>query len=272
MADSYGTIGALVFVAVLVILFIREIRGYAVPPIPTGAYDAWLSCARTLKGRFSPAAGTHHPRIDFLLSGRIAFLQFVVRNGRSLKGRTSIRVNVAGLSPGRLTLKSVGRKTIPSGTGPASPHFDDWFAGTRAEPESIRPLLVNPATKERLAPLLVALRRCGAVTIELGPQALSLEIGSLLVEDSALLEVSSVMGAVLECFFGSAAAFPIELVDVDNPDGARCSVCRSELREHIVRCVACQTPHHDDCWQFNTRCSTYGCGETRCLPEPSTDG
>jgi hypothetical protein len=272
VAEYYGTIGPLVFVVFLVFLFIREIRGYAAPPIPTRAYDAWLTCARTLKGRFSPAVGIHHPRIDFLLSGRTAYLQFVVKNGRALKGQTALRVNVAGLSPGRLTLKSKGRKTIPPRAGPTDPDFDRWFVGTRAEPETILSHLLSPPIKEKLVQPFLALRRFGEATIELGSQSLSLEIGSLLTEESQQLELASVMGTMMECFFGSAAAFPIELVDVSNPECARCSICRSELREHIVRCVACQTPHHEDCWRFNARCSTYGCGETRCIPEPSTDG
>lgn len=43
-----------------------------------------------------------------------------------------------------------------------------------------------------------------------------------------------------------------------------CQVCGASLMSApIVRCAKCATPHHEDCWKFNGRCSTFGCGETR---------
>jgi len=43
-----------------------------------------------------------------------------------------------------------------------------------------------------------------------------------------------------------------------------CRVCGATLAEGaIVRCAKCSTPHHRDCWEFNGRCSTFACGETR---------
>ncbi len=248
-------------------------RKYSPEGPPTGSRkgtsgredDAWTTSARALKGRFSPAVGIQHPRIDFLLSGRTAFLQFIVTNVRSLEGRTAIRVNVVDISPGYLTLKSKGRKTIRAGSAPADPEFDDWFVRARALPETLMSELISPGTKAKLTLPLLLLRRFGATTIDLGKESLSLELGSLLVEESPQIELASAMRTMMECFFGSASAFPIELVEVPNPECARCSVCGCELREQIVRCVACQTPHHEDCWRFNMRCSTYGCGETHCF-------
>jgi len=35
------------------------------------------------------------------------------------------------------------------------------------------------------------------------------------------------------------------------------------MESQVVTCDRCNTPHHRDCWEFNRRCSTYGCfGET----------
>lgn len=43
-----------------------------------------------------------------------------------------------------------------------------------------------------------------------------------------------------------------------------CRVCGASLAEGaVVRCAKCSTPHHKDCWEFNGRCSTFACGETR---------
>jgi hypothetical protein len=43
-----------------------------------------------------------------------------------------------------------------------------------------------------------------------------------------------------------------------------CKICGASLAEGaVVRCAKCSTPHHRDCWDFNGRCSTFECGETR---------
>lgn len=47
-------------------------------------------------------------------------------------------------------------------------------------------------------------------------------------------------------------------------EDAACRVCHGSLVQgKVVRCAKCTTPHHRDCWDFNGRCSTFGCGETR---------
>ena len=33
--------------------------------------------------------------------------------------------------------------------------------------------------------------------------------------------------------------------------------------DRAIFCKRCRTPHHLDCWEFNLRCSTYACGETK---------
>lgn len=40
-----------------------------------------------------------------------------------------------------------------------------------------------------------------------------------------------------------------------------CRVCGvSNALGATQRCPACDTPHHQECWQYAGRCSTYGCG------------
>jgi hypothetical protein len=60
-------------------------------------------------------------------------------------------------------------------------------------------------------------------------------------------------------------------VDFVEPDAARvveqmsCPVCSGRSLGAIVLCVRCKTPHCQECWQYNGKCATYGCGETRCV-------
>lgn len=45
-----------------------------------------------------------------------------------------------------------------------------------------------------------------------------------------------------------------------------CQVCGTDRLGRWVACEACETPHHADCWDYNYRCSTYGCGCKRSAP------
>jgi Prokaryotic RING finger family 1/Protein of unknown function (DUF3137) len=43
-----------------------------------------------------------------------------------------------------------------------------------------------------------------------------------------------------------------------------CQICDSAIDpESRVVCRRCNTPHHQDCWEWNGQCSTYACGEKR---------
>lgn len=41
-----------------------------------------------------------------------------------------------------------------------------------------------------------------------------------------------------------------------------CRICGEEIREGLVFCRRCKTPHHRDCWLYAGRCSVFACGET----------
>jgi hypothetical protein len=44
---------------------------------------------------------------------------------------------------------------------------------------------------------------------------------------------------------------------------AVCQVCGDKIGpSDIVYCRSCQTPHHQDCWNYFGACSTFGCGQT----------
>ena len=47
-----------------------------------------------------------------------------------------------------------------------------------------------------------------------------------------------------------------------------CPVCGDPIDSQLVYCAVCKTPHHQDCWDYNSRCSTFACGErTYCVPQ-----
>jgi hypothetical protein len=48
-------------------------------------------------------------------------------------------------------------------------------------------------------------------------------------------------------------------------DHVVCQVCGEEIRDDLVFCRRCKTPHHRDCWLYAGRCSVFACGEIQFL-------
>jgi len=63
----------------------------------------------------------------------------------------------------------------------------------------------------------------------------------------------------------------IDFVAGDKSEGslslnsAVCQVCGDGVAVDAVFCRSCKTPHHQDCWEYYGRCSTYGCGQEKYL-------
>jgi len=47
-----------------------------------------------------------------------------------------------------------------------------------------------------------------------------------------------------------------------------CQVCGTVFDRNAVCCEACRTPHHPECWEYLTRCSTFACSGRRAIPWP----
>jgi len=65
--------------------------------------------------------------------------------------------------------------------------------------------------------------------------------------------------------------------EIDNEKEINCPVCACPIEENdgecggnVKICPACDTPHHNDCWEYNEGCAIYGCSSTL-LPEKITD-
>lgn len=61
-----------------------------------------------------------------------------------------------------------------------------------------------------------------------------------------------------------AAATPEEMAVLAHEvaGAGQCMVCGDELAatEAMVRCGVCETPHHEECWAYVGKCTTYACG------------
>ena len=54
--------------------------------------------------------------------------------------------------------------------------------------------------------------------------------------------------------------------------GKICPVCKREIRsfEKVTVCSECGIPHHQKCWEENSGCSTFGCGQQGSYKKPVT--
>jgi hypothetical protein len=102
--------------------------------------------------------------------------------------------------------------------------------------------------------------------LRMGPEGLTFRIH--LLPGSA-----AVLGFWIACAFRMIDLIPgvdlvsrVEVTDVSNQVAAdsECQVCGSTLASGvIVRCAICSTPHHEDCWDYARKCSTFGCSSPR---------
>lgn len=49
-------------------------------------------------------------------------------------------------------------------------------------------------------------------------------------------------------------------VEVSMGDQIKCQICGQMVGDDHIRCSQCDTPHHEECWEWCGVCSTYGCG------------
>lgn len=44
-----------------------------------------------------------------------------------------------------------------------------------------------------------------------------------------------------------------------------CPICSATIGRDVVICVRCRAPHCRECWQYNGKCATFGCGAEKCI-------
>ena len=178
-----------------------------------------------------------------------------------------VAVDLRGRSPGMLKIappgaasriaRMFGNQDIVIGDDA----FDDHFI-IMANPESLAHRVFAP---ERRARMIAAVRRMGnwqAPFIDLTAEKLSVGVladvedrrgrENLLATARDFVEVLLEIGPVTE----------IVWLDSSRVSGGQCQVCGTEMRERIVFCAKCRTPHHEECWRYAGECSTYACKET----------
>jgi hypothetical protein len=189
-------------------------------------------------------------RVDFPAMGQIDIL-FDTRD----LAVESIQLQPAGLWHDVKDL--FGRKDFQIGDA----EFDSLFEIHASESE-FAPRILCPELRKVLRSALIF----GNFMWRLSPAGFLLRVKGLPVNRTELDRWLVVAFQLLDAIPGSDGKGRVTLgvvrmkIDAD----AKCRVCGAPLDQGgVVKCVKCSTPHHQDCWEFNGRCSTFACGETR---------
>ena len=216
--------------------------------------------------------GTGEATLQFSLAGRRASMEFYA-GSKNRAPYSRLTVDLGGRSPGTLhilpegfgqmILKFFGAQDLPVGDA----EFDADYV-VKANPPSLVPQLFSP---ERRRPLMAAVRRLGVVSeprIDVDRSQLTIRSRDFITDDSRLLVMVRTAEEFLKALFPAAAPAPepgIQWGEMKVSGGGECPVCGTEMRDGIVRCEVCKTPHHHDCWQYMGRCSTYACPGRRAV-------
>jgi len=210
------------------------------------------------------------------LEGRIAGsrVELDLDEYDDLPGSTCrIRVHVPLTAPSRteVTLEPESTRSAIAGLFRRAPRVgDDEFDGqfhivTTAGDETLQRLVSEPL-REGL--LYARRRRSGSVVLHLSADEVYFEergADDTLEGYPELLVALCAMARAAEQADVVTAAdgrFVMELI-AGAPAGdeeAACRVCGVALGRERVCCVACGTPHHPDCWDYNGGCAIYACG------------
>jgi hypothetical protein len=248
--------GLLIFIVFVIVMAAnssrrQELRAFA---------DQW-------QGQFHDAGflpGTH-VELDF--GGVTARLDFTASDDEH---QTHLTVPLR-LPLGRLKLrpqrwgdeigKFLGLEDIEIGV----PDFDQAFIIQGSDPRQIRQIL-----SEQVRAAITALRRrrsgiIDEVHLVVGSGMLRISLNGYLTTEKDLSQFATRCRALFD-LLNPQTSHGIEFVDqprATSAPEADCLICGSPLKDGIVHCAKCKTPHHRDCWQYFGSCSVYGCGQKR---------
>jgi hypothetical protein len=252
-ADGAAVLGILVAVGVVVGVIAWGIFRNA------GFEEAAKEAARKLGGSFVPGGWLDYDRIQ--LTGTQVEFHAGSKNNPAF---SRVTIDARGRSPGVLKifpegfgygiLKMFGAQDLRIGDA----GFDDRYV-VKANPEQVAQRAFAPESRAGVIALLERLSRLGAHRVDLSPESLIVTVQVRLSDAASIVALAECAQEFRDRLLEDRGG--VTIVATGSEGRAACQVCGSELKEDVVRCLRCQTPHHRECWEYSGACSTFACGE-----------
>src|SRR5262249_9815413 len=102
------------------------------------------------------------------------------------------------------------------------------------------------------------LRHCQGFSLKVVPGLLEIQVTECLKDVPVVLAMKRTAEEFVG-FLTSKGEAGIQFVESAERMSGNCPICTSVLREPLVRCARCRSPHHAECWTYLGRCAVYGC-------------
>jgi hypothetical protein len=261
-------VGFIALIAYLFIRFMATAQSWTVG----GRYAAYRNLASRVGGRYEGRGLYDPPTVSFSHQGssvRVGLAPQVP--GHPPQARTRVVIRFAEGIPLRLELAPATRPAspqVPRGTrivrcGDAG--FDRNYVIQANDPEMAREFLT-------LAPRLAieGLARVappGGMLLSVNPDRMLVQVDRNLGQSAEALYAVVSQALVIHDSLRSGVLARvnqgISIVEVGAPHPETgppiCKVCGEPIEGPRVLCTTCQTPHHQDCWEFVGTCSIFGC-------------
>lgn len=235
--------------------------------------DAGLfRAAVRLRGRVPDSDGLELRSIQFTIDGRPASAEFEEGESKVTRVKVSMRRRSPGVfrvipqNVARLNARFIGSPDIRVG----SPAFDKaWYVTAR--PSSLAGRIFSEDRRDRVVASVERLARFESPSIEVTRDTLVVRVNGILTREIDLLDLAATATEFVGYLFHLGPEEGIAWVDNGDVDPGLCPVCAAPMKDGIVLCNKCRTPHHEECWLYVGQCSTYACKGKRFIEGPVSD-
>jgi hypothetical protein len=231
--------------------------------------ESYSQLAQHYKGTCDPGGWSSRPKVRFPHGDCLVIIDVYSTGGKNptyytqahfTGGRQSaVRCEIYPESMWSGIRKLLGMQDIEIG----SPDFDSKYIIKGDDGPALRSLL-SPAVQWKIE-LLRQILGNNDIYISFNRRELLVKKRSFLRDYSTLLWFTdSAIGLYDQAV--RAGEEGIKFIHDASPlklSEAICQICGEKIEEDVVFCRRCRTPHHQDCWEYNGACSTYGCRETQ---------
>jgi hypothetical protein len=163
---------------------------------------------------------------------------------------------------GRSFLSRLGDQDLSIGDA----QFDFEYV-LKAHPPTLIRGLFHPDRRDQVMASVRRLNNLRDATIDLDRNQLTVQCREHLTDQAGLQVMLQTAEDFLKYLFESTpeAGSGIQWSELTVRDGGECPVCGTAMGHQVLRCEACRTPHHAECWAYMGRCSTYACKGTRAV-------